>query len=623
MWLLAAVIAIITAFIAKNKRYRWLYIILKTYKRDFRVAIAFAKLRIKLWWWGKMQTSVPERWATIVKRHPNKVAFQFEGSSLTFLQVDEFSNQIANYFKSEGFTKGDNIALLLENSHEYPCIWLGLTKIGVVTALINTNLVNDPLNHSINVSNCKAIIFGSNHSNAIKQIQSKLVSVKKYQFHENVGKEEDIVKDCVDLRKALSTVTTKSPGTVQVSVKDPFLYIYTSGTTGLPKAAVISHVRFMFMATAFNYMSKMRSEDTIYNPLPLYHSAGGMIGMGQTVLHGLSVAIRKKFSASNYWSDCAKYNCTVAQYVGEMCRYILATPRKEPVKHSVRAIFGNGLKAQIWTEFVNTFEIKEVFEFYGATEGISNIINVDNTPGCVGFVPRYAGPIYPMTLLKCDQETGEPLRNSDGFCMECGINEPGLVISKINQRDPCQEFKGYADKKATNKKILQNVFKKGDAYFNSGDILERDELGNYFFKDRTGDTFRWKGENVSTSEVEGIISNILQLNDAVVYGVEIPNTEGRAGMAAVVDTNDSLNLEVLSNGLRNNLPTYSIPIFLRVLKEVPLTGTYKLKKIDLQRDGYDIKKISDQIYFYNAKLRKYEELTKDLMDKIRDGRVSV
>lgn len=596
---------------------------MKTYKRDIRIVNGFIKLKTKLWWWEKRETTVPKRFASIVKRHPNKIAFRFEDSSLTFSQVDEYSNKIAHYFKSQGLSKGDTIALLLENCHEYPCIWLGLSKIGVVTALINTNLVNDPLIHSINVSNCKAIIFGSNRSNAMEEIMSKLSSLKLYQFHDNVSNEQEILGSCIDLRKVLATVTTRALEDIHMSIKDPLVYIYTSGTTGLPKAAVISHLRFMFMSTAFNYMSKLRSEDNIYNPLPLYHAAGGMIGVGQTLLHGISMTIRRKFSASNYWKDCAKYNCTVAQYVGEICRYILAASRNESIKHSVRAIFGNGLKPQIWTEFVNTFGIKEVYEFYGATEGISNIINLDNTPGCIGFVPRYAGPLYPVTLIKCNEETGEPIRNKEGFCVECEINQAGLVISKINQKDPCQAFKGYADKRATEKKILQNVFKLGDAYFNSGDILERDEFGSYFFKDRTGDTFRWKGENVSTSEVEGIISNILQLNDAVVYGVEIPNTDGRAGMVAVVDASNNLDLEALSYGLRKNLPAYAIPIFVRVLKEVPLTGTYKLKKIELQREGYDIKKISDQIYFYNSKLKKYEELTKDLMNKIIDGSVTV
>lgn len=594
---------------------------MKTYKRDLRGCVAFLKLRIVLWWWEKRNYTIPKLFSRLVESDPDKIALYCEDIAWTYQQVNECSNQIANYFKNQGFKKGDCVALLLENRLEYPCIWLGLSKIGVVTALINTNLMNDPLLHSFNVAKSKAVIFGDNHAKVIENVMNKF-KLKLYQLHE-AGNEKNVLPGCITLTAELNTISKEDPEEVSTSSRHPVVYIYTSGTTGLPKAAIITHIRFIFMTTAFNFMARLTKNDIIYNPLPLYHTAGGMVGIGQMLIHGQASVIRKKFSASNYWSDCEKYKCTVAQYVGEICRYVLAAPKKEPFNHCVRAIFGNGLKAQIWNEFVKSFNIKEVYEFYGATEGISNIINIDSTPGCIGFIPRYASFLYPMLLIKCDILTGEPLRDNNGFCIKCGVDEPGLVITKINPNHPFQSFKGYADKKATNAKVLENVFSEGDKYFNSGDILVMDEFGYFYFKDRTGDTFRWKGENVSTSEVEAIISNILNLNDAVVYGVEIPNTDGRAGMAAIVDTNNTLDFDALSKGLRENLPSYAIPVFVRVMKSLPITGTYKLKKVDLQNECYDIEKISDQIYFYDNKSKAYTELTKSLYKEIINGRINV
>lgn len=624
MWLTAALLAIATAFLYKNRRYRWFYILSKTYKRDLRAAVGYLRLLFIMWLWERQNKTVPKLFTALTKKHPQKVAFHFEDEAWTFSQAEEFSNRVARHFKNQGFEKGDTIALLLENRHEYPCIWLGLSKIGVVAALINTNLIKDPLIHSIKVANSKALVFGGNHSGPVKDIFASLKGLKLYQFNEGPSAAEEMLPDCIDLRKELGDVSgDQLEKEVELNAKDPLVYIYTSGTTGLPKAAVITNIRFIFMVMAFNCMSGIRQDDIIYNPLPLYHTAGGMVGVGQTFLGGVTMAIRKKFSASNYWKDCAKYKCTVAQYVGEICRYVLAAASgKDPVQHSVRAVFGNGMRPQIWTQFVEKFGIEQVLEFYGATEGISNLINIDNTVGCIGFVPRYCRWLYPVTIIKCDQATGEPIRAQNGLCIQCEIDEPGLIIAKINPKKGAFTFKGYSDQKATEKKILQDVFRPGDMYFNSGDILVCDEFGSFFFKDRTGDTFRWKGENVATSEIEGVISTVVHLNDAVVYGVEVPETEGKAGMAAIVDTNKSLNIDTLCEGLKANLPSYAVPIFVRVMEAVPMTGTYKLKKIELQAEGYDVNSIKDNMYFYNSKLGKYVDLTKGLYEQIMTGRIT-
>jgi len=450
-------------------------------------------------------------------------------------------------------------------------------------------------------------------------VQDGLSELPLYQYTRD-GQENVPHPTAVDLLPALTSVRSDLPhdDLSQVSCLDKMLYIYTSGTTGLPKAAVITHLRYMFMAVGVRCMLRIKTDDILYTPLPLYHTAGGMTGVGQVLLHGASLAIRSKFSASNFWADCVTYGCTVAQYIGEICRYLLMVPVcPEEKQHKVRLMYGNGLRPQIWEAFVARFGIKQIGEIYGATEGNSNIVNIDNTVGAVGFVPRYAVWLYPVALVRVNETTGEPIRGKDGLCVRCKPGEPGVLVGKIKPRNPLRSFSGYADGKETNKKVIYDVFAHGDQGFNSGDILVMDELGYFYFRDRTGDTFRWKGENVSTTEVEGVVSNVAGLKDAVVYGVEVPNVEGRAGMAAIVDTDNTLDLAAFVKGVQANLPSYACPLFVRVLSQLEMTGTFKLKKQDLQVEGFNPRRIKDQLYFLLG--GQYVPLTEKLYEDIING----
>ena len=299
-----------------------------------------------------------------------------------------------------------------------------------------------------------------------------------------------------------------------------------------------------------------------------------------------------------------------------MCRYILATPSSENDKsHKIRTIFGNGLRPQIWPQFVQRFNIPKVGEFYGATEGNANIINNDSTIGAIGFVSRIIPSVYPISIIRADQYTGEPIRDENGLCQLCAPNEPGVFIGKIIAGNPSRAFLGYVDKKASEKKIVRDVFRKGDMAFLSGDVLVSDDLGYLYFKDRTGDTFRWKGENVSTSEVEAQVSNVAGYRDSIVYGVEIPNTEGRAGMASIYDPENTFNLDEFSDNIKKLLPPYARPLFLRFLNKLDLTGTFKLRKVDLQKDGFNPSVISDKLFYMTTK-GKYEHLTPEIYQAI-------
>lgn len=304
-----------------------------------------------------------------------------------------------------------------------------------------------------------------------------------------------------------------------------------------------------------------------------------------------------------------------------MCRYCLSTPgQSTDSNHSLRLMFGNGLRPQIWPQFVKRFNIKRVAEFYGATEGNASIVNIDNTVGAIGFVSRILPFVYPISIIKADPDTGDPIRDKNGLCQVCKPNEPGVFIGKITS-NPSRAFLGYVDKRASEKKVIRDVFRKGDSAFLSGDLLIADDRGNLFFVDRTGDTFRWKGENCSTSEIEAQVSNEADYRDCVVYGAEIPNVEGRAGMAAIVDPERSLDIRTLNANLKKSLPNYARPQFIRILEKIDMTGTCKLKKLDLQKEGFNPNIITDKVYYLNSRTNEYELLTPEVYDKINNNEI--
>ncbi|CAL7934303.1 unnamed protein product [Xylocopa violacea] len=596
-FLIPALALVIGAYLLTGPRRRFIHSLWKTLPRDVVGAYRFVRVNVILWWWERRRLTVAKMFTKLATDHPDRIAFIFEDKEWTYRELEEFSNRVARYFREKYMSKSreQRIGLILENRPEYVGIWLGLSKVGLVAALVNTNLRRDVLVHSIKAAGCVAVIFGSNFKDAIEDIKKSILSTTDlYQWSEPEQPKRAFVEEAIDLSAEISTIDPK-PLVADVNKGYPaekLIYIYTSGTTGMPKPAVITNIRFMLMSYGVNSMLNLQPSDRIYNSLPLYHTAGGLIGVGQTLLSGNTVVLRGRFSASKFWPDCVYYECTVAQYIGEMCRYLLSTPPSACDKnHKVRLMFGNGLRPQIWKAFVERFGVKQIGEFYGATEGNSNLVNIDNKVGAVGFVPLYAGSLYPVTLIRVDEETGEPMRGPNGLCIRCKPGDPGVFVGKIDPKRVLISFYGYADMKATEQKILRDVFKKGDQYFNSGDILVMDELGYFYFRDRTGDTFRWHGENVATSEVEAVISNVVGLKDAVVYGVEVPGVEGKAGMAAIYDPEHSLNIKEMAEGLKKSLPSYARPLFVRVLSELPITGTFKMKKKDLQREGFNIEKV--------------------------------
>ena len=554
-----------------------------------------------------------EGWAA---KTPDKEALVFEGRSYTYAAYNAEGNRWAHWARAQGLANGDVVALFMENRPEFLFASLGLQKIGVTIALINTNLTGQALAHCVNIAKAKLLILGAelaaNYESGKDQFDPPLP----------VWSEGGAVSGAESLDDALPALPVDHVGREAregLTGDDICFFIYTSGTTGLPKAARFSHRRMQSGSAVFSMSVDARDDDRVYVCLPLYHSAGGVAAPGIALFAGGTIVLARKFSATRFWQDCVENDVTVFQYIGELCRYLLNTDAcDEECAHKIRICVGNGLRPEVWRPFQTRFRIPHIVEFYGATEGNVMLFNFDGYPGAVGRIPWFAKKAYErIKFVKFDIESEEPVRGADGFCIECPVDEVGEAVGRISD-EPGEGFEGYGDRKADEKKILHDVFEKGDMYFRTGDLLRMGKHGYVYFVDRIGDTFRWKGENVATSEVAEVLSVFNGIEEANIYGVHVPGADGRAGMAAIVSA-PGLDIDKLSTHIAAQLPTYARPIFLRILPEMEITGTFKHRKVDLQKEGFDPSAISDPMYFFDDIAGVYVELTPALYEKIKSG----
>ncbi|MGH6876641.1 MAG: long-chain-acyl-CoA synthetase, partial [Rhizomicrobium sp.] len=553
-----------------------------------------------------------ERWA---RRTPDSPAILCGDEVLTYGALDAAAARYAHWARGQGIFRGSCVALLMENRPEYLAAWLGLFKLGAAVALINSNLRGAALAHSIATCAARHLVLGSELAGDYLAARPLIAEPPRAWA---TGGEQP---SCENLDAALGAVPSQpaDPGWRKgLTCADRAFYVFTSGTTGLPKAANVSHYRALYMMHGFAGAIGTHAADRIYDVLPLYHSTGGICAPGMALTVGGSLVLRRKFSMHEFWEDCARYRPTVFQYIGELCRYLLnAPPSAHERDHSLRAIIGNGLRPDIWRAFQARFAIPRIVEFYGATEGNVVLLNYDGKVGAVGRIPRYARGLFSTRIVRFDIEKEIPVRNDEGFCIECADGETGEAIGKIAD-SPQTRFEGYTREADTEEKILRHVFTQGDAWFRTGDLLKRDHLGYFYFVDRIGDTFRWKGENVATSEVAEALSVIPGVAEANVYGVRVPLTEGRAGMAALVVAS-GFDPSGLAERLKGNLPDYARPVFLRLLPQMEITGTFKQRKIDLVTDGFDPNRIADPLYFLDTGALRYEPLDADIYGDIISG----
>jgi fatty-acyl-CoA synthase len=548
-----------------------------------------------------------------VDRWRDRPCLSFEGSGLTYGEMDALANRYAHWALSAGLRRGDVVAILLPNRLDYVSVWFGLSKVGVVAALINNQLTGDALAHCLNVSAALHCVVDEETAAALEGAQAGLDHpMQTWTLAEAHGDQHNLaqaLKSCSALRP--------EPGRrAGMTAADCALYIFTSGTTGLPKAARITHMRAQLYMRGFAGATGARPDDRIYVTLPFYHATGGLCGAGAALMAGASVVIRKHFSASHFWSDVTDEGCTMFVYIGELCRYLANQPEvAEEKTHRLRLAFGNGLRPDVWEKVVGRFGVPRVLEFYGSTEGNVSMFNFDGTLGAVGRVPDYLKFAFNIRLAKFDVETETPVRGADGRCLEAAVGEAGECLGEI-RRDPRAEYVGYADKAASEKKVLRDAFRPGDAWFRTGDLLKRDREGYFYFVDRIGDTFRWKGENVSTGEVAGMLSEAPGVKEANVYGVKIGDLDGRAGMAGLVVDKD-FDIKAFGDFVARKLAPYAQPVFVRLLPQIAVTGTFKYRKLDLVAQGFDPSTVKDPLYMRGTD--GYETLTGPLFETIVAG----
>jgi fatty-acyl-CoA synthase len=538
--------------------------------------------------------------------------------SMTYGTLSERMHQYARWALGEGIAHGEVVCLLMTNRPEYLAAWLGITSVGCVVSLLNTNLPGPALAHCINVVQPKHLIVAAEFSAQLSAALPHLSPALAIWSHGDGDSSFPRIDLAID-GKAGAVLSAREQRTPAIT--DRALYIYTSGTTGLPKAANVNHARILQWSHWFAGMMAAQPEDRMYNCLPMYHSVGGVLAPGAILVAGGALVIREKFSASQFWTDLARWDCTIFQYIGELCRYLLhAPPSAHDTAHHIRMACGNGLAAEVWDRFKERFNIPQILEFYAATEGGVSLFNVQGKQGAIGHIPGYLAHRFAPALVKFDVEQGEPVRDAHGFCIRCAVNEAGEALGQV-AGDPASigsSFEGYTDKAASEKKILRDVFKPGDAWVRTGDLMRKDAQGFFYFVDRIGDTFRWKGENVATIEVAEVLCAFPGVKHANVYGVTIPATEGRAGMATIV-AEEPLDLDGLRRHLASCLPVYARPLFLRLRNDVEVTGTFKYSKTELVRQGYDPSASDDRIYFDHLESESFTPLNQDLYQHIQAG----
>ena len=560
------------------------------------------------------EVSIGSLFLKTVKKYPNNTCLLYLDKKWTYFEFNAAINRLANHFLKMGIRKGNVVAVLMENRPELLLISMALAKIGGIAALINNSQKHKTLQHSFKLANPDLVLIGAELFENYIEIEAELGFPKKITYavaNQNVL-EKKITYPFFDIE---STHFSRNEPVINFKIqsKDPNLYIYTSGTTGLPKASVISHGRWIKGYSAFGLTGiRLNSSDILYVPLPFFHATAMVVCWTSVVAGGAAMVIKNKFSLSEFWSDIDKYKATAFGYVGEICKYLL-NAEIHPLEqgNTITKMIGNGLRPEIWPIFKKRFKIDQVAEFYASSEGNIAFFNLFNIDATMGFtITNYA-------IVQYDTENDKPILDRKGFMQKVKSKGTGLLLGEISTRYP---FDGYTEQGKSEKSIVRNVFKKGDAYFNTGDLVR--DMGYFHtqFVDRLGDTFRWKGENVSTTEVEGIINEFEGIQESIVYGVEVPQNSGRAGMANFILSENfkSINLESFLVFLEENLPNYAVPRFLRISKNLSTTSTFKYNKQTLKVEAYDCAKSKDAYYaLING---AYIKITPTIFEEINGGK---
>ncbi len=542
----------------------------------------------------------------------------FEDQCITFAEANRRANRLAHAALALGLQRGDVVALLMSNRPEFVLTWLGLSKAGIVAALINTSATGTVLRHALTEVGARAVIVGAELLDLLDTLDGPagmpvLVDAEAGQGFAPGPERQDLTP----LLAAASDENLPPSWREGLVAADTLYLIFTSGTTGLPKAAKMSHLRFLNSGEMMGGLMDFDKDSVFYCMLPLYHGAGGMVVPSACLAFGVPFVLRRRFSRSGFWDDVRRHRITAMYYIGEVIRYLLAAePCSEDRNHSLRKMAGAGLKPDIWRAFVERFGIEQVFEGLGATEANYGLTNIDNVVGAVGRIthPEYTN----VRVQRWDVEGGEPMRDAEGRPLLAGPDELGELIAEVlSGNSGAGFFEGYTSQAATEAKLARNLFHPGDAWVRSGDLVRVDADGYVWFVDRVGDTFRWKSENVSTQEVETVLSAFPGLGMVNVYGVRVPGVEGRAGMAALTfEEGETFDPAAFHAFARERLAPYAVPVFVRLCAAMDMTTTYKLRKLPYQRQGYDPALTEEPVFVADPQAGTYVPVTLETLERL-------
>ena len=554
--------------------------------------------------------TVADRLEERAAAHPRRAFVLYEQRDASYGALNALANRTAHAARGLGLRRGDVAALLMENRPEFLATWMGLAKLGVTTALLNTHLRGRALAHAIEAAAPKLLIAGGECAASLATAGVEHLPV--FVARDPDAPEAPPAAGSWDERLARAPDANPDPAwRAGLVAGDDLFFVYTSGTTGLPKAARLSHMRWLGVGDGMSAVAGYGSDDVIACVLPLYHGAGGMVVVSCALAQGAALWLARRFSASRFWDEVRRRGVTGFQYVGEVCRYLAnQPPRPDDRRHRLRVMMGAGIGADVWRTFQERFGVERILEGWSSTEANTSLINLDGVVGSCGRIPF--PELHNGRLIRFDLDTETHPRDAAGACIECGPGEVGEFVGMIPDLPDsgAGRFEGYTDAEATGRKVLRDVFRPGDRWYRSGDLLRRDEDGYFTFVDRIGDTFRWKSENVSTQEVAEALAGFPGLEIANVYGVEVPGAEGRAGMAALaLREGAGFDGAAFFAWTAERLPDYAAPLFVRLVSEPDLTSTFKLRKLDLQRAGYAPDRCAgDPLYVRDPARRTYAPL---------------
>ena len=550
------------------------------------------------------------------RRHANKTALIFEDRCWTFAEIDQIANQIAHWVIKQGVEPGAVVGLMMDNHPHFFALYFGFQRAGVRLALLNTTIKSESILHCLDEVKSKHLLVGPGvmSESDLNDLQSNQGIHLWIWGHSSPGL---VPIDPEVLAEPIDPIGTGRRNALRPD--GPAHYLYTSGTTGLPKAAVVSHHRVFYALHFFRRVTNVEPDGRLYVALPVFHGTG-FVASFSALYWGSTIVLRRKFSVSNFWKDCIKHDVTAFAYIGELIRYLMNhPPNPEERNHKIKSCGGNGLRPDVWKVFRERTGITDIVEFYGSSEGNFGLVNLDGKPGAIGRMTRWIPGFGDIVIVKIDPVTEELERDSNGHAILCGPGEPGEALCLIeNAKGEGRSFEGYTNDEATSKKIVRNVFESDDCYFRSGDLLSKDKRGYFYFVDRIGDTFRWHGENVSTSEVSEVINSCEDVLESCVYGVEMTGYDGRAGMATLV-VSDRFDVDRFGEFLSKHLPAYACPLFLRLTNSLQTTQTFKHKKATLKTQGFDISVVSEPIFFRDTHAKAYQPLSSEIYAELKSG----